>query len=337
MILYLLIIVSVIALLFASVTPRLDSVMAWIVGFILALCAGLFTEGYDYEQYVLMIESVRNLGDEDLTLRLFAAKDPLFLLIIEFTGALTDDIQLVFLVVAIFSCLTKVLATSVIPGKRTLFMALYAIFIAPGLEFAAIRAGLAIGLTMMGYLAIQRWPWTIWWVSLGFASHMSVILVTIGRILARYWRVLLLCLVLVIPVINFNFSVLIDDDPRYVHYLDNQGTIFAFGLPALTFITLLLMHISINGNHIKPHALLADDWLRTTYFMISVSLVLTIPIVTAATRVMELAWVILTLQMIARDSQLQCKAQIVRFVSWATLVGLLSWANLVRGTWAILI
>jgi hypothetical protein len=337
MVLALLVSISIIAALLARLAPRWDAALAWLIGAVMAGCAGLYTGGFDREEYVLIIENTRQLADQDLALRLFAAKDPLFLFIIEASGALSDDTQLVFLIVAVLAAMTKVIATSVIPGRRALFMALYAIFIAPGLEFAAIRAGLAMGLTMLGYLAIRRWPWKVWWVALGLASHMSVIFVSAGRIWARHWRATLVGLLVLATLFSPLLLALLQDDARYSHYLDNRGTLFALGMPVVTLLCLLLLSRSLNGRAPARHLLLTEDWLRTTYFMVGASLLLAIPVVTASTRVMELGWVLLLLQMIARDGEVRAKAQALRVASWCTLIALLSLANLVRSTWAILI
>lgn len=338
MVLALLVSASIIAALLAKLLPRWDAAFAWLVGALVAGCASIYSEGFDREEYVLIIENTRRLADQDLSLRLLAAKDPLFFFIIEVAGALTEDIQLVFWIVSVLAAMTKVLATSVIPGRRTIFMALYAIFISPGLEFAAIRAGLAIGLTVLGYLAIRSWPWRAWWVALGLASHLSVIFVTVGRILAHHWSATLIGLAIFIPVMGPLLLTVAQDDPRYFHYLDNRGTPFALGLPVATLFCLLLLSRSLKGERRpRQHPVLTDDWLRTSYFVVGISMVLAIPIVTAATRVLELGWMLLLLQMVARDSLVQRRAQAFRVASWCTLIALMSLANLVRGTWLILI
>lgn len=337
MTLVLLVSVSIIAAFLAKLAPRWDAILAWIVGTVLAFCAGTYTDGFDREEYILMIENTRQLADQDLALRLFAAKDPLFLLIIQVAGTLTEDSQLVFLIVAIFASLTKVLATSAIPGKRTQFMALYTIFIAPGLEFAAIRAGIAIGLTMLGYLVLKKLNWKILCLALGLASHMSMLVITAGQIWARHWRVSLIVLVTILPFINSIIIPLIQDDPRYNFYLDNSGTPFALGLPVATLFCLLLLSQSLKNQELVRHPMLTANWIRTTYFMVGISLLLTFPIVTAATRILELAWVLLLIQMITRDKQVLYRVHTLKIASWCVLIIVLSFANIIRGTWAILI
>lgn len=303
----------------------------------MAGCAGLYTDGFDRQQYILIIENTRRLADQDLAPRLFAAKDPLFLFIIEAAGSLSDDSQLVFLIVAVLAAMTKVIATSVIPGRRALFMALYAIFIAPGLEFAAIRAGLAMGLTMFGYLAIRRWRWKVWWVALGLASHMSVLVVSFGRIWARYWRATLVGLLVLAAVFSPTLLALLEDDLRYSHYLENRGTLFALGPPMVNLLCLLLLSGSLNARIPERHLLLTDDWVLTSYFIAGASLLVAIPFVTASTRLMELSWVLLLLQLIARDGEVRGKAHALRISSWCTWIALASSTNLARDTWAILI
>lgn len=304
---------------------------------LLAICAGLYTEGFDHEQYVLMIENTILLTDQDILVQLYAAKDPLFLLIIKLTVAFTDNIQLVFLIVATIASVTKVLATSAIKGRRTLFMALYVIFISPGLEFAAIRAGLAVGLTMLGYFAVQRLPWKILWVIFGVLSHISVLIITAGRIWVSRWYTMVIGTVLIVPAIILFLPFLIEEDERYSQYLANGGTLLAFALPVVTLLCMLLLTLSLKSKQTVQHPALTQNWLLTSFFILGSVFVLTIPVVTVATRLMELGWVLFLFQIVAKDSQVDKKSVGVRVFLLAAMISLLSVANLLRGTWAVLI
>lgn len=337
MVLILLVSISIISALLSRLVPRWDALLAWLLGMLLAICAGLYTEGFDHEQYVLMIENTKLLTDQDILVQLYAAKDPLFLLIIKLSVALTDNIQLVFLIVATLASVTKVLATSALKGRRTLFMALYVIFISPGLEFAAIRAGLAVGLTMLGYFAVQRLPWKILWVVLGVLSHISVLIITAGRIWVSRWYTMLIGTVFIIPAITLFLPSLIEEDDRYSHYLANGGTLLAFGLPVVTLLCLLLLILSLKSKQTVQHPVLTQNWLLTSFFIMGGVFVLTIPVVTIATRLMEIGWVLLLFQIVAKDSQVDKKSVGVRVFLLAAMISLLSVANLLRGTWAVLI
>ncbi len=337
MILPLIFTVSAIAVPLARAAPRWDTALAWAVGAVLAACAGLFTQGFDHDEYVTIIETTRQLSGQSLALRLVSAKDPVFLFLIDSTGLLTDDVQLVFLVVAILAVSTKVLATAVVPMRRTQFMAMYALFISPGLEFAAIRAGLAIGLVMVAYLVASRVRWRVLWVSLGLASHLSVVLIVAGRIWPRWWRVMLVGVVVVVPVAVPAIMSFASEDVRYFQYLDNPGTPMAFLMPGTTAIAMALLMRSMRGRMPDLHPLLSRDSLLATAFVVAVSLLLTLPIVTAATRVMELAWVFMLMQMLARDRLIHRHVLAFQAGSWCALIGVLTLSNLLRETWMILL
>ncbi len=337
MVLLLILTVSLVAALVARLAPRWDAPLAWLVGAVLAACAGLFTQGFDHEEYLTIIETARQFSDEGIALRLVSAKDPIFLFIIDLAGTLTDDVQLVFVIVAALSVATKVFATAALPGRRTQFMALYAVFLAPGLEFAAIRAGLAIGLIMLAYMVAKRTPWKALWILLGLASHMSVLFVAAGRLWHRRWRMMLVGLLILVPIVSPALVAFVQDDARYFHYLDDRGTPLAFILPAATLLCLLLLSASIRGRVPAQHVVLSKEGLTASYFVVAMSLILTLPVVTVATRTMELAWVFLLLQLLARDRMIHVRLQAFQAASWCVMIGVLTLSNILRGTWAVLL
>lgn len=337
MVLLILMTVSVVAALIARLAPRWDTTLAWLVGAVLAACAGLYTQGFDHEEYLISIEATRQLSDEGIALRLVSAKDPIFLFIIDFAGTLTDNVQLVFLIVAALSVSAKVLASAALPRRRTLFLSLYAIFLAPGLEFAAIRAGLAIGLIMLGYMAAKRVRWRVLWISLGLASHMSVLFVVAGRIWSRWWRAMLVALLILVPAVIPTLVAFVQDDARYFQYLDDRGTPLAFMLPGATLLLLMLLSRSVRGRLQGQQVVLSKSSLSASYFVVVTALILTLPVVTAATRVMELSWVLILLQLLARDQLMRGPVKVFQAASWSMMIGLLSLSNLLRGTWAVLL
>ncbi len=337
MVLLLLVLVSLVAALLARLAPRWDAPLAWLVGAVLAGCAGLYTQGFDHEEYLVNIETARQLSGQDFGLRLLAAKDPVFLFIIDAAGAVTDNPQLVFLIVAILAVSTKVVATTALPRRRTQFMALYAVFVAPGLEFAAIRGGLAIGLVMLAYLAARRVRWRAVWISLGLASHLSVLFVVAGRIWPRWWRVMLVGLAVLVPIAIPALQAFVEDDGRYIQYLDNRGTALAFIMPAATLLALLLLWRSVRGRLPAQHAVLSKDSLTATCFVVAMSLLLALPVVTASTRVIELAWAFMLLQMLARDRLVHGPVEAVQAASWGVLIGVLSLSCVLRNLWTILL
>jgi hypothetical protein len=329
--------VAVLAALLARRVPRWDPLLAWVVGAVLAASAGLSTLGGDYDEYVGIIENTRTLANQDIALQLLAAKDPLFLLIINLAGALSDDVQLVFVIVAILAVTAKVIATSAIPGKRTQFMAIYAVLIAPSLEYTAIRAGLALGMMMLAYMVARRGRWRVMWVLLGLTSHLSVLFILLGRLWPRWWRPIVFCMIILGPVVLPAFVGFVSDDGRYSHYLDNPGTLFAFAMPGMTMLSLLMLSRSLKGRLPSQGIVLSRDGLTTTYVVAATALMLTLPIVTAAIRVMELAWVLLLPQLLVRDQLIHRRIQAYQAASWCMMIGVLLLSNILRGTWKVLV
>ncbi len=337
MVLLLIVTVSIVAALLARLAPRWDAPLAWLVGAVLAACAGLYTQGFDHEEYILIIETTRQLADQTIALQLVAAKDPIFFFIIDLAGALSDNVQLVFVIVAVLAVATKVLATAALPGKRTQFMAIYAVFIAPGLEFAAIRGGLAAGFVMLGYMFARQVRWRVLWISLGLASHLSVLFVVLGRLWPRWWRHILLGVIILGPVVVPAVLAFAGDDGRYFQYLDNSGTPLAFVMPVTTLVSLLLLSRSARSRQPLQHAFLTRDALMASYFVVATSLILTLPIVTAAGRIMELGWVFILAQLLARDQLVKRRVEAYQAASWFALIGVLSLSNVLRNTWTILL
>lgn len=337
MLLIVLVSVSIVTALLARAVPRWDTALAWVTGATLAACAGLSTQGFDYQEYVTIIENTRQMAGQPLALQLVAAKDPIFLLIIRLAGAITDDLQLVFIIVAILAVGTKVLATAALPGRRTMYLSLYAVFIAPGLEFAAIRAALALGLVMVAYLVARRVAWRAWWVALGLASHLSVLFIVAGRLWPRWRRQMLAGLLVAGPLGLPWVMSFAADDARYFQYLSNTGTPLALVLPVSTLVTLMLLARSARGHLPAQHVVFSEDGLAATRFVVVTSVLLALPIVTASTRVMELAWVFMLAQMLARDLQLRGRLRMVQVASWCAMIGVFVLSNLTRGGWAILL
>ncbi len=330
--------VSVLAALLARLMPRWDAHLAWLVGVVLAACAGLSTLGGDYDEYVTIIENTRGLADQSIALQLLAAKDPVFLLIIDLAGALADSVQLVFVIVAALAVASKVIATAALPGKRTQFMAIYAVFIAPGLEFTAIRAGLAVGMIMLAYMVATRVRWRALWVPLGLAAHLSMLFIVVGRLWYRWWRQMLFCLLILGPVAISALGGLVTEDVRYTQYLDNRGTPLAFIMPGMTLLSLLLLSRSVKGCALPQNGVLSKDGLTASYAVMAMSLILTLPIVTAGIRVMELAWVVILPQLLARDRLIRHhRIQVYQTASWCMMIAVLLLANILRGTWKVLL
>lgn len=327
--------ISIVAVLLAAVQPRWDGRLAWMLGGVLMYFAASRIAGYDHVEYVDIIEGTRALVDADIRVRIAAAKDPLFLLIIDFTGWFSDDPRLVFALVALVGVSSKVIASAALRGRRTAFLAAYAVFLSPGLEFAAIRTGLAVGLILLSIVSVWRWRHA--WMVLGLASHMSTIVVPMGQFFATHRRTGLLVAALAVPVALPVLLQFASEDPRFINYFDNRGSIFAFIWPALTLLAWVPARRLVL-TRARRHPLLAPAAIGSTSFSIGLALLLTLPMVQVSFRILELAWVLMLGQMIALSSiDASSRRTPNAYVSWAALFTILSLVNVVRGTWSAML
>src|SRR5262249_28527725 len=160
------------------ISPKLDRYLVWLVGGVLMVAAATRTGGIDYDQYLQMIENVRAVGSDDIVAQLLFAEDPVFLLVIHTAGVVSPKPIPGFSIVGVVSVGSKTIATSVAPRFRTLLISTYAVFLAPGLEFAAIRAGMAVGLVLIAFSLISKRSWI--WMFLGILSHASTLVLAVG-------------------------------------------------------------------------------------------------------------------------------------------------------------
>ena len=120
MLLETLIILSLASICVVVLFPKLDTTVAWVLGFIVALLAGTRSGGFDLEEYEIIIHGVRSTDDQFVALAL--AKDPFFYLIIKLVESFSDDSMWIYLLVALISMCTKVYATKIISGRRVFFI-----------------------------------------------------------------------------------------------------------------------------------------------------------------------------------------------------------------------
>jgi hypothetical protein len=327
-----LLLVAATSALLVFLVPRLDRAVVWALGTAVTLLAGFRTGGFDFEEYLLNIEAIRAADEADWTTRLFFAKDPLFLFIVEVVGRFSDDTRPVFLAVAAVSVLTKVAATAAIPRRRTYFLAAYAVFLAPGLEFAAIRTGMAIGLLMLALCAVSRWR--SGWAVLAVLGHYSVAMAWMGRLLSTHRWIMSVLLLLALPFALPLLAALGQGDPRYATYFDNPGTLAALALPMMT--TLALAGLSAARSSLqRPARLVSDEAMMASAVCVVGALLLALPLVTISYRIMEIAWALLLAQWLAL-SVLRSRRLAVRNLSGAMLLAALALTNVLGDKWAVL-
>lgn len=356
-------IAAMVAVLIAKVLPALDTLCAWLLAGFVVYLAATRNGGFDYIEYAIIIDSVRALKGESLFSQIIAAKDPFFAIIIYLAEWFSPRIEVVFFLTAAISMATKVYATTFLHQNRTLFIALYSIFIAPGFEFAAIRAGLGVGFVMISIASINRYR--IIWVLIAILNHLSLAIILPARFLQPGFtkrNFLLLCGTALIVLTTLDFIQRVEI-LSYRITVNNYGTFRAFSLPIVTIINLIFLEV-INRSPLAVVDRRSSEAFTMSLVCTVISLLLALPAVTYSYRILEVGWVFMIINQVSsknipnilkvnkyvahgnklRHSNMDhfnyvhYKTNRVKTLfTWGVTIALLSFINVYRDTWLILL
>lgn len=311
--------------------------IALTIAVMLAFFSGWREIGIDRNNYIAMYRGV--VSSDEWSIKFWYAKDILFLVFVSISSYLSDDAKLSFLAICTVSILLKYFSVLKLAHRYTLWFVLgYALFLSPGLEFAAMRAGLAIGFLMLSLAHRDRKIIFFLFSSLAIAAHISTLLVVIlcvssvNRFLSKNkWAYVFISL-----VISTSGQLLLDIFPRGVDYAENQGTIFALFEPLATLFIAWLLFNRIDQNvYLSLGRDVAANLLfirQIVYGLIFVAFGLTGVVVTASTRYLEISWCLLLLVAIATF-----RKSYVNMLGCSLLLALLAYLNIVRFTWVQII
>lgn len=312
---------------------KIFALLALIGTVALAFFSGWRDVGIDRENYLLMYAGI--LTSDDMVVKLFYAKDVAFLLLSGVASYFSEDPKLAFLLICLISVAAKYFAIMrIAPLYLLSYLVLYALFLSPGLEFAAMRGGLAIGFLMLTLAYSERlFPFIVFSL-LTVASHMSLLPVIllvyrpVNELLARYKIGYV-----AIAIFTFAFAaLLIALFPHGADYEENQGTLFAYVLPMTTLIISQLVFYrfdrvaSIQPNTSTFQFLTIAK--SVIYSLIAIAFGISSVVVTASTRYLEVAWCLLLL-----SALILYRKSYPSFVGLLVLISFLSYLNIYRFTW----
>lgn len=270
-----------------SLTSRhADRIAALLIAVLLISAAGLRRDGYDFDNYLNLIDAVRSSSsmDVDFTYRLQSAKDPMFIWVTDLVTILNpDDHWPVFMAFAFIAVISKYIAVLSFPRYSALFMGIYLIFLSPTLEFSGIRSAAAIGILMMVVAYPMRWELKLPFLILSVATHVSLILSSLISLFTCNFdrsRRGLVVLTIIIAVAAYLFSNVLNNLDRGANYIDNKGTIFA---PLFAVISSILFTIQIWASDKYK-----DDIYLNISFIFGLSLGLSLPSIAISHRILEI-------------------------------------------------
>ena len=303
----------------------------------LAVISGWRNGGIDRDNYLMMHFYV--LSSDNIAEKFFFAKDAAFLIFSILIGYFSDDARWVFLLICTISLITKFFAIKKISPQHLLqFITVYAIFLSPGLEFAAMRGALAIGFLILTLAYCEKWRLFAAFSFLAIASHMTIlpaVLLTYRPIndwLARHKFGYLAIAILT----SLLASKLIELFPHGMDYEENRGTLRAYALPIATLIfsTLILYRFEMAAKTKETDVLFHFIKISkpVIYGLISIAFGLSNMIVAGSTRYLEIAWCLLLLPALVLYRRSFCN-----LIGLMIFIAFLSYFNIARFTWLAVI
>lgn len=295
-----------------------------------AAAAGLRTGGFDYHEYVDLIETLRTNEHLDYLVRLYVAKDPLFLAFVDLTSLLEfNDTTSVFVLFAASSLAARFFSSLSLERWAVAYLGTYILLLSPALELAAMRAGLAISLILCAlayrHAALARVSLAI----LAALSHISVLpaaalLVMFKRVPNSRLQILVYgSTVAALTLIGTNFLA---DLTRAEGLANNRGNVTALLLPSLT-LAVFAAHLRLTqASDLRIHALAG--------LFIALSLGSVLPAVTISIRLLEIGWCLMHYGMFLdlRDAR-NCSQQRPLLHTLLAFLSMLMIANVLRSTW----
>ncbi|MDR0306118.1 MAG: EpsG family protein [Chitinispirillales bacterium] len=256
---YLLFAIQIIS--FVDRRPRFWAFMSTLV---VVLFAAFRNGGADFGNYLKMTDTMR-MFDGNFFFAMLISKDIMVGLINFIAVHILDWVPFVFITFAVLSGIFRYLISVQLGRGAVLFCTLYGFFLAPALDFAAIRAALAIPLIALAMLRIKL-PQRLATAFLAFASHASALVsapfafVNNKISLINGSKIIILSGLFTVC----GYSILLILFPRTAAYSDRDGMIGAyFPITLMALITLLLRH----GDFYKLPALRRVYWVSVGLIM----------------------------------------------------------------------
>jgi hypothetical protein len=303
----------------------------------LSIAMGIFSGwrdiGSDRENYILMYNGIIN--NEEWFVKFWYAKDVFFLVATIFSNYFSEDPRLTFLIICFFSALLKYYSVKKMAPKGTLaFVFLYGIFLAPGLEFAAMRGALAIGFLMLAIAyRDEKYKFSLFSI-LAILSHLAIIpavifaIDRINKFLASHKSSYIVISIGTLIMTPFLLNIF----PHGVDYENNKGTLFSYSEPITTFIIAWLIFYGNGTGSSLMTVNSASKYFKTVrpiaYGLISLAFGITGGVVIAGTRYLEVVWCLLLFVFCANKSK-----KLLNLIGGLLLICLFVYVNTIRMTW----
>jgi hypothetical protein len=301
--------------------------------FFLSFYAGWRLIGIDRYNYISMYEGVIN--SESFALKFYFAKDFFYLYLSEFNNFFTEETRYLFFVYIFFSFYIKFYVFNKLKMQYyILAFLIYTIFLSSVLEFIAFRSALSMSFLILAIFNKEQFHFYLFLLCAVLSHNSSILPVFIALpIFSDYLRknkfiyfILLIC-----PF--FLSSSFLKLFPQGDNYISNQeGTLNAFLLPVFTLIISSLIFFKFDRLYIINNNNTTYKFIYNSkpivFSLIYFSIGITPFVVTAATRYLEVVYLLLIITGIT-----MFRKSYINLFGFSLLIILLTYLNIAKELW----
>lgn len=314
-------------ILLSKLVPKIDKVLAIFIGMVIFSFAAFRVGGNDYEDYILMIKTLQVINEDSFMAILSFAKDPLVGIVVRIGGLYNNDEVFIFSILIFLAVIAKIFFAFSFHHKSSLFLGLYGILLAPGLEFAAVRTSVGLGFLALFikfyWSNFQKYTYAL----LAILSHVSLAPAVILPIFVKINNfipiIILFFIVMFFTFFTVDFAANLFIE-RTSGYIDTKATLLSPLFPLITLVIFIFSFYKIK---------VSDQYIyQTAILLIAIALgsVMIMPVM--GLRVLEIAWFLMLILFFQNFYSYQSYKH---YIAFALFVLFLVAINLYRGTWSV--
>lgn len=324
-------IASVACLLYPAIGKPDSRVVTGICAIVAIAAAGLRIGGFDYEEYLIIIDALRDTFEQDteFSLRLLIAKDPMMLALSDLGQYLSmDPYKFVFVGFAILGLAPKAVASFTLKEIGPVFFGCYLIFLSPGLEFAAIRAGAAVAFFMLAAALRGKIKSQGVLCLLSAASHLSLIFFILALPFAQRLKAVrpATVTVVVVAMVSYLLSSLLGEFERGEDFSANAGTINALLFPVFTCAIFAIQLLATDAGRARLHGIVAPN--------LGMALGLALPSITVSFRILEICWCLMLFSLFQDTRDKRWTDANAKFLCFGMFFVMATFSALKRSGWS---
>jgi EpsG family len=323
------------AVLLSYIKPSWDAASAFLLAVVLSFFCGFRLGGIDYDNYIVMFDYIRVLNDEDWSVLLELVKEPGMVVAVNFASLYDDSDTAVFVLMALLGFVPKAALALMLPKYKSLFVVLYAIFLAPGLEFAAIRSAVGIGFLGASILSMFAMPQRTALFLASISIHFSMV-IGVLLLFRRFWKLVssnlwiapLIALIITIVGIGLIKNMFSQRDLE-------SGNMLA---PLFGLATMIALFFFTRQKFDFANTLESDRYrasIAAATFFTSLAIMMAIPISTTSIRFLEVALFFTFFSVLIASARNRLND--ISVLSVFLLLSLMIYINIDRTTWLLMV